>query len=104
MTHVERRAAATGEQRTTSFNPRRGAGNAMTHPQLRCSRCNAEADTTVVGGRIRRLRCPACGIEVKGERALDVVREALWYKARRKTLRSSLKVEQEALRPDIEFL
>lgn len=76
----------------------------MTHPQLRCTRCNAEADTTVVGGRIRRLRCPACGIEVKGERALDVVREALWYKARRKTLHSSLKIEQEARQPDIEFL
>jgi len=77
--------------------------SALAHPQLRCSRCNAEAETTVVGGRIRRLRCPACGVEVRGERAVEVVREALWYEARRKALRSSLKVGQEARRPDIEF-
>ncbi len=76
----------------------------MAHPQLRCSRCNAEAETAVVGGRIRRLRCPVCGVEVRGARAVEVVREALWYEARRKALGSSLKVGREARRPDVEFL
>ena len=76
----------------------------MPHPQLRCSRCEVEADTTVVGGRIMRLRCPVCGIEVRGERAVEVVRKALWYQAHIKALRSSLKVGQAARRPDVEFL
>lgn len=75
----------------------------MPHPRLRCSKCNVEADATVVGGRIRRLRCPVCAVEVRGGRAVEVVREALWYEARRKALNSSLKVGQAARRPDIEF-
>ena len=50
------------------------------------------------------MRCPVCGVEVRGARAVEVVREALWYEARRKALGSSLKVGREARRPDVEFL